>query len=281
MKRSGALGRALLLAVVVLAGSARAVEPAGGAPETEVGADAPDASVLESTSYLRDGSDAASAQSDDGPRFGLMLLALGLLLGLGGAAFWLQRGRFAHKTAPRSDARLEVLASSRIGPKAFAVTARVGGRMLLLGVTDQTVTHLGWLEPEAAPKLELADDSDELPDDYPGSLLRAKARAAANGNAAEGDAPTTQASLLRFQEVLRDAAERRGDGDGDVTPDPASVLAERTRDVLGALPAPVGETRAASVRRKRARKLPALPKADAPEPDVEGQAAGLKALKKT
>jgi flagellar biogenesis protein FliO len=215
--------------------------------------------------------------------------ALVLLLGLGGAALWLRKRKAGLGQLTDAEARLKVLASSRVGPKAYAVTASVAGRTMLLGVTDHNVSHLAWLDAPAPPveKVLVTDvkDDDELPDDYPGSALREAARASGIPPREPGRWSTSEANLRRFQEVLRDAAKGHPGAEpepSDQLTDPASLLAARTEDVLGDLPAPV-EPRAASLRRKRTRKSlnPASPAAESePEPEIEGQVAGLKALRK-
>jgi flagellar biogenesis protein FliO len=216
-----------------------------------------------------------------------------LVLGLAAAAIAMRFRKRDHLPLAPSEARLTVLSSSRVGPKAFAVTAHVNGKVLLLGVTDHTVTNLGWLdardtgaadiEPEPAPE---AAPEDELPDDYPGSALRA------------AKLPTFASSsrLERFQEVLRGAEEARADlpmrpsyAPGAL--DAASMLAAQTTDVVSAS-APSAKTlppAAVSLRRKR-RPRESLPPREpratlasrAPkgaDPSLEGQVAGLRSLR--
>lgn len=276
--------------------SAAAIEPAGGAAEKveEPAVNEPDASVSEKGWFEdvveRDAGEGSPARALGAPNLGMAATALALLLALAGAAIWLRKRRAALGPLPEGEARLKVLASSRVGPKAFAVTASVGGRVMLLGVTDHNVSHLAWLEspppaPPADPVTVEDVQDDDLPDDYPGSALREAARTSGIPPAEGGRWGTSEANLRRFQEVLRDAAKRHPGSEPDPVElsDPASVLADQTRDFLGDLPTPV-EPRAASHRRKRnARKsLPAAaPATPDNEPEIEGQVAGLKALRKT
>jgi hypothetical protein len=159
---------------------------------------------------------------------------------------------------------------------------------MLLGVTDQQVSHLCWLDapepPRAQPLPEPKDD--ELPDDYPGSALRASARVSGIPGPAEPHWAMSEGSLLRFQEVLRDAAL---DSSGESTSagaltDAATILAEQTRDILSSVPpAPTAKRASSSGSRKRQRRkslTPVTPAAAADEPSLEGQVAGLKALRK-
>jgi flagellar biogenesis protein FliO len=78
--------------------------------------------------------------------------ALGVLVvlgGLGGAALVARKRRLSRPGLPESATRVRVLSSARIGPKANAVVAEVGGRVLLLGVTDTNVVRLAWLDRDA------------------------------------------------------------------------------------------------------------------------------------
>lgn len=284
--------RAVLIGLCWCA-SAAAIEPAGGPAEKveEPRVEEPDASVVDKGWFEGAVADASegSSRALGTPNLGMVATALTLLVALGGAALWLRKRRAALGPLPEAEARLQVLASSRVGPKAFAVTATVGGRVMLLGVTDHNVSHLAWLDaPPPAPVAEPVSvedlKDDDLPDDYPGSALREAARASGIPPADGGRWGTSEANLRRFQEVLRDAAKRHPGAEPDPIElsDPASVLADQTRDLLGDLPTPV-EPRAASLRRKRNKKsLPAAaPGTPDGEPEVEGQVAGLKALRKT
>jgi flagellar biogenesis protein FliO len=206
-----------------------------------------------------------------------------------------------------SESRLTVLSSSRVGPKAYAVTAHVGGRVLLLGVTDHSVTNLGWLdahEPDApareraAAESEPELESDELPDDYPGSALRASNPPVAFATSSE---------LRRFQDVLRGAVTSRPalpmrPSYAGHAPDAATLLAAQTTDVVGAGAGPVAAAAPApsaalpgaaasplSLRRKRRGRdsfPPREPRAAVPSrpptaasPSLEGQVAGLRSLR--
>jgi flagellar biogenesis protein FliO len=310
---------------------ALALEPAGGSPDpaaarTPEAEDKQDASVQEAPSepavpnggpqrsWLARGSDSALTtppSESSGTSTGLTLGAVVIVLGLGAAAVALRFKR--QKLAPLSpsESRLTVLSSSRVGPKAYAVTAHVGGRVLLLGVTDHSVTNLGWLDaPEAdAPASERAEaesepepEGQDLPDDYPGSALRASSPPVAFA---------TSSDLKRFQEVLRGAVTSRPQlpmrpSYAANTPDAATLLAAQTTDVFGSGAAP-GPTPAAaagspagpagvaplSLRRKRRGRdsfppreprepRPAAAPSRAPtaaSPSLEGQVAGLRSLR--
>jgi flagellar biogenesis protein FliO len=320
--------RALLALFVGLlaSGSALAVDPAGGPavppgmdPEDFVSAaDAPDASVEEQSWMGQSARETAPAFAPSASTHSsvLSVLALVLVAGLGGSALWLQRRKGKASPLGAVESRLTLLSSTRVGPKAFAVSAEVNGRVLLLGVTDHQVTNLGWLDPPELEAPALAEveeeaaalETDELPDDYPGSALRAAAQQASlpPGSTLQPSPLTSSHNLRRFQEVLRGAipsqapslraprvptpshelSSRLGPPPGS---DAASTLAALTSDVLGSEVAPTGRSVApASLRRKRQRRQELTTKAKAAAQveldesannSLEGQVAGLRALK--
>lgn len=335
---------AVLFGLMLFALPARALDPAGGPPDPEdrvvsddaqsltrgnltaipqAALDAPDASVEDRTWLTHESpvpSDVGSGIAAPNPL--LTLLALGIVLALGAGALWLQRRKRQLSPLGSTEARLNLISSTRVGPKAFAVSAEVGGRVLLLGVTDHAVTNLGWLDP---PELEAVEPEavalaarDELPDDYPGSALRAAGSSSSS--------LTSSGNLRRFQEVLRGAlpdtqallrpissAAPRAEPTLRSAPlgggsDAASTLAALTEDVLGGAGLSSGIPQ--SLRRKRQRRQEQLesqppaprvpsvpvraasvparpasidPPAPAPAPrsdaGLEGQVAGLRALR--
>jgi flagellar biogenesis protein FliO len=334
----------VLFGLLLLALPARALDPAGGPPDPDdrivsddsehnpkasprPTLDAPDASVedhpaVEDRTWL---THEAPAPSEVGsgiaaPNPVLTLLALAIVLALGGGALWLQRRKRQQSPLTSAEARLTLISSTRVGPKAFAVSAEVGGRVLLLGVTDHSVTNLGWLDPPELDAMEpqavAPSARDELPDDYPGSALRAASSSSSS--------LTSSGNLRRFQEVLRGAlpdtpalfrspssAAPRAEPTLRSAPlaggsDAASTLAALTEDVLGGNGLPNGVP--ASLRRKRQRRqeqleslapAPNLParvssiptraasiEAPAPHPaprsdaGIEGQVAGLRAAQR-
>lgn len=310
---------AALLTSAAASVPALALEPAGGSPEAAAaqadGSESQqDASVQEAPgdpavpsggaprSWLAGGGKemvTPPPRESSGASTGLTLGAVLIVLGLGAAAIALRIKR--QKVAPLSpsESRLTVLSSSRVGPKAYAVTAHVGGRVLLLGVTDHNVTNLGWLdapEPEAAreradEESAAAPESDELPDDYPGSALRAPSAPVAFASTSD---------LKRFQEVLRGAVTARPElpmrpSYAGRAPDAATLLAAQTSDVVasGTAPAlPAAPAAPISLRRKRRgtgsfppreprEARPSTPSRapQAPSSSLEGQVAGLRSIR--
>lgn len=229
------------------------------------------------------------------------VLAIALVLVLAGAAIWFKRRRLeADGPSAEVNARLAVLSTSRIGPKAYAVSVTAGGRVMLLGVTDQSVNHLAWLdEPSPDALLQAAgspappplvsapaetEEDDSLPDDYPGSALRAQQAATPLANSQD---------LARFQKLLQGAVEGQSVSIAPEAPatTAAAQLASRTQDIVGSTASALaGVAPVLSLRRKRQRRRAntSVPPnvssrrsqpAPSPEPAFEGQVAGLKALK--
>jgi flagellar biogenesis protein FliO len=153
-----------------------------------------------------------------------------VLSGLGLAALAARRRRVAAPVLPESATRVRVLSSARVGPKASAVVAEVGGRVMLLGVTDSHVARLAWLDAEREPaprrarsrpvsSLELADEPSRDPVET-----------------ADADEPAPARSMAsRFGEVLdralgvRPAAPHQ---DFRANPGVAALLAAGVADVV-------------------------------------------------
>jgi flagellar biogenesis protein FliO len=97
----------------------------------------------------------ATKQGPSPLRVGGMLL---LVATLGGVAFYARRRKqIAKSSAPQG--QLRVLGSTRVGPKASAVVVEIAGKRILLGVTEQSVSNLAWLDDEANGSAEVAEDT--------------------------------------------------------------------------------------------------------------------------
>lgn len=108
-------------------------------------------------------------------RIGSMLL---LVAGLGGVAMYARRKRQgAGKSEPKS--QLKLLGTTRVGPKATAVVVEVSGKRLLLGVTEQSVSTLAWLDDEANAAVDEGEPSGVA--ERPASVARAVDDVAAAG----------------------------------------------------------------------------------------------------
>ena len=174
-------------------------------------------------------------------------LAVVLLGGLAGVALVLKLRRSG--TTPWSPpAAVRVLSTTRLGPKANLVTAEVHGRVLLLGVTDQSVSELGWLD-HAGDAPPAASDNEEI-------------------GVEPGAAPTPTRSA--FGQVLGNVfhgTERRKEPEFRGNPNVAALIAAReTRDVVS-----TNYTRASAGQERRS----PTPRVTEPEPRVETQVAGL------
>lgn len=97
---------------------------------------------------------------DDKSSVPLGALAVVIVAGLVGGALVLRARR--GKSAPWLPAApVRVLSTTRIGPKASLVTVDVYGRVILLGVTEETVSELGWVEGGPDSKLDEANEDTE------------------------------------------------------------------------------------------------------------------------
>lgn len=174
---------------------------------------------------------------------------------------WAAYARFRKSQSnPARDAKIRVLGSARVGPKAYAVVTAVGNRAFLLGVTDGSVALLSTLEDDDEATVEdepprAGRGSDDFHDDAT-ELHAAPRRAVADQEpprvpavAARRGAPAPAvARTLGLAETVpaAKAAKRGGFGDllmgalkkpeaGDeVVPvaDPAAQIARLTRDVV-------------------------------------------------
>jgi len=73
---------------------------------------------------------------------------LALVATLGGVAYYARRRRRPALPGASKDQQPRVLGSTRIGPKATAVVVEIGGKRILLGVTEHAVNNLAWLDDE-------------------------------------------------------------------------------------------------------------------------------------
>lgn len=219
----------------------KAAAPAGSAPR----------------SYLRQQASTkkpvAAAESPSGLRVALMC---GLVAGLGVWALLKKRKKHTDLRAIRSD--LEVLSSARVGNKAQVVVINVGGRKVLLGVTETEVNRLAWLDGE----LEGDGASTEAFDDAaPFAPASAPERKNVSAAVLQNKAPRPDVQPRRFRDALLGALgqpQKPGASNNNDGNDVALTIAESMQDVV---------TRSPRV---------AVPAA-APDSmvDVEGQAKGL------
>jgi flagellar biogenesis protein FliO len=205
------------------------VLPAGADP-----VDKPDASA-DPPAWLsqRGKAQAELGTHNDGPS-GLRSVLLVLLVGgLGGGALYMKKRRQAPK-AVQLPANLRVVASTRLTAKAHAIVAQVGGRTILLGVTDSSVRRLAWLDENPAlaaqPETEHSDSvpaSAELPLNFEGRPIRP---------VRSDRAPVTRTAQAaeRFNQVL--SARLAEDDKSGIqrernAPSPAETIAQLTEDV--------------------------------------------------
>jgi flagellar protein FliO/FliZ len=224
---------------------------------------APAASSGSARSYLRAQAPVkkpvASAPSMSPLRVALMG---GFVAGLG---VWALLKRRKHQTvarATRSD--LEIVSSARVGNKAQVVVVNVGGRKVLLGVTESEVTRLAWLDSELdgdGAVTESFDDQEPAPFVQP---PQSRASAPSVPTRSQPTRPAeTRAAPSRFREALLGALGQNQKPSSSSTSsfasdDAAVAIAESTQDVV-----------------MRSSRVAVPAEAPASMVDVEGQARGL------
>jgi hypothetical protein len=190
-----------------------------------------------------------------GPSVGLGR-SMGVLLltsVLGGTALYLRSRK--NKPVKARLAQLRVLGSTKLGGRASLVLAEVAGRKILLGVTDNSVRKLGWLEAEA--------EEDELFTSAARPRLVAAGVDLAARPARVAVEPMPVAPKRSFRDFLASAVGNIGGPAADDSA--ASTLAAETQDTF---------TRSAP-RATEARRAEPARKAGPQMLDVEGQARGL------
>jgi flagellar biogenesis protein FliO len=243
------LGLGLLLgARVALAQDTSAAEDPAPLPAVEsplVVAAAPDASVASTSParpWLRAAGKPMRAAIAPAPEVASPWRALGVLFvlaTLGGAAFVARKKRVTHPCLPESATRVRVLSSARIGPKANAVVAEVGGRVLLLGVTDTSVARLAWLDRDTARTPAAAGAGRRIDEPAPEPRIQRPMLSREPVETAEADLepPPERGMAARFGEVLDRAlgvkpAPQRNTFRGN--PGVAALLAAGVEDVVEA-----------------------------------------------
>jgi flagellar biogenesis protein FliO len=216
----------------------------------------PDASVKGPSWLAANSGPKLAHPAASGPSVGLGR-SMGVLLltsVLGGTALYLRSRK--NKPAKARFAQLRVLGSTKLGGRANLVLAEVGGRKILLGVTDNSVRKLGWLEPEA-------EDEELLAQAARPRLVAAGVDLAARPARVPAE-PAQAAPKRSFRDFLVSAVGNIGGPAADDSA--ASILAAETQDTF---------TRAAPRSTEVRRAEPARKPGNPQMLDVEGQARGL------
>lgn len=141
-----------------------------------------------------------------------------VIIGAAGV-FWVRRNRKQGTSAlPLRGTHVRVLSNTVIGPKARVVVAEVRGRTILLGVTEQSVRRLAWIDDDSTDETRSSSSEDAAPDEH-----RDRPKQARSSVPGPKD---TVARSARFSEVLRDAVGIKAKR----STEPALVLAQATRD---------------------------------------------------
>ncbi len=218
--------------------------------------EAPDASVKAPPAWLSPRTEKPHTAATGGPSVGLGRSVGVLLLTavLGGCALYL-RSKKNTRVAGKVVQQLRVVSSAKIGPKAQLVLADVGGRKILLGVTDNAVSKLGWMDPEE-------DEEASQISVRPKTVLVGDLSRPARTVVAEA-APAPQQKRT-FRDLLASAVGNIGHREDDSA---AASIASETHDTF---------TRSTPRAAEPVRKVePASRKAGPQMLDVEGQAKGL------
>lgn len=180
------------------------------------------------------------------------MMAGGVLLAALVAGALYRRRQLRQLAREKRVSRIQILDTTRIGAKAQLVTAVVGGRVVVLGVTETQISALTWLEPEEAGALDADPVEEESAPAAPvkgGAIRRYE-------SVAEATDPSASA---RFRGMLRQAVGNPAERDS-AAESAALRLARGTRDVVTC-------SSESTRRAKGAGKAGSI--------DVEGQAAGL------
>lgn len=223
--------------------------------------EAPDAS-LKSPAWLAPKSAAKPHKAvASGPTVGLGR-SLGVLLlvsVLGGTALYL---RSKKNRVPKARlAQLRVVGSTKLGGRAQLVLAEVDGRKILLGVTDNSVRKLGWMDAEHA---EQAEEDELVPSARPRLVAAGAEFGARPSRIAVEPAPAPAPAKRSFRDLLTSAVGNLGNRPDDDSA--ALTLAAETQDTF---------TRS-TPRASEQRRVDLLRKNGNPQMiDLEGQAKGL------
>jgi len=151
--RSRHAGILAALAIALTAPVARADEPTSE-PTSAPAAPAPASSAIP---WLAQPSPVATFTAPESRSSGRTLWLVLPALALGGAAIYMRLAK-RRGAGPATSRKLEVLDTARVGPKAQVVMVSVGGRQLLLGVTEQSVQRLAWVGVvDAKPELKAVE----------------------------------------------------------------------------------------------------------------------------
>jgi flagellar biogenesis protein FliO len=134
---------------------------------------------------------------------GRMIVLLVVTVAIGGGA-WYVRKRKLSKAGLSQNKKLQLVDSTRVGPKAELVIASVQGRMMLLGVTETNIRRLAWLDEQAPADAATPVDSSapaQSPDSFT-AMLRSlvDTESAPDNEDREQDGPSQPQARVAFAE---------------------------------------------------------------------------------
>jgi flagellar biogenesis protein FliO len=158
---------------------------------------------------------------------------------IGGAGWMASIGQFARKNlGPRSKKMIEVISSHHLGPKKSIAVVRVAGRMLVLGITDDSINLITQISGDGEETGDQLEDLNEIGGAELTALLGGKKTVPASnmtpgvlGNSTVGKkmqgAGATSAGPALFSDILRAESNKPAMG----TPIANSKLARPQADV--------------------------------------------------
>lgn len=163
-------------------------------------------------------------------------LGLLLLIGAAGGYFYVKRRKRQLVGIPSN---VQVVGSARVGPKAHAVVTTVGGKVLVLGVTDHNVSLLTTLDDarelaRTAPTLPAANEQRAT------ARGESKLRAASVAATAPGDA-SDESVYPRADVALAQTEYPEVGSTSEIIPGVPRKFREMLRDVLSRPPKPPSE----------------------------------------
>ena len=188
-----------------------------------------------------------------------MAAMVALVGALGAAAFYMKRKR-EQLVVRHGSPELAIVSSARLGPKSQVVLASVSGRMILLGVTENSVQKLAWIDPVRSRR--------------EGAPLRP--------SRAEEPATAPPARTEPFSRVLRELLDEIPENPPP-NREPEPVRQAPQRDSTPAVrrgEAAVRPPVTPSLQPRSAATLPPVSRSVVPATDLEGQVLGLTQARK-
>ncbi len=126
-------------------------------------------------------------------------------------------GKFAKGLTPKSKL-IEVLATHYLGPKKNIAVVKVGGRTLVLGVTDESINLITQIQGD---RFDIESETRSQPQHAERPRSQASAKTASAAEPAHDPLEDLLLDELDFEPKLQQGATNRGQGDGATSAGPA------------------------------------------------------------